>query len=929
MKKPVAHIISHTHWDREWYMPYEKHHVRLIALMDVLLDTLEQDKEFRSFHLDGQTIILEDYLQVRPERRERLGQLIRQGRIVIGPWYILQDEFLTSSEANVRNLLIGHEDAKAYGSVAKLGYFPDSFGNVGQAPQLLRQAGIQNAIFGRGVKPTGFNNAVSDSTAYESPFSEMRWRSPDGSEVLGILFANWYHNGMEIPVDEEKALAYWPDRLANVERYASTPQLLFMNGCDHQPVQTDLSAALETARKLYPDYDFKHSSFTEYIEAVEAAIDQPLAVVEGELRSQQTDGWNTLASTASARVYIKQANAKGQILLEKLAEPAAAFAAHLGRPYPSHLFTYAWKTLMQNHPHDSICGCSVDEVHAEMMTRFAKSHDVAEVLAQDSQRFITDHIDTSGFSNSSAVPFVVMNYASLKRSGVVSVELEVAKRSLADASPAEIHAELERIEIESGIVIDSDGRTVEAEIEDLGVQFNYTLPDDRFRQPYMARRLRVTMGVDKVPGLGYRVYAWQREPSLSLPVTPPATSAAQEQLPVDNEAYLSLASQERNPLENEFYLIHIARNGSLTLTDKETGEIYHDLCIYENVGDIGNEYVFKQDGGMQALTTRELDAEVSVLSRTAYATVVEIIHRWQIPVMADDLLQREVVTMVPISERRSQRSELTVPLVIRTLITIEQGVKALKITASFDNQAKDHRLRALFPSDIGSTVHYADSVFEIAQRPNEPGPQWLNPSNAQHQQVFAALDDAERGLAIAAIGLNEYEVLRDGRNTIAVTLLRSVGELGDWGVFPTPAAQCLGKHTVEFAIIPYASQTKRSEAATEAYAYQIPWVTVQTQIHHGNQPPVHSWLDWCGEHLALSSVKGTAEHAGIFFRWYNLSSDPTELSLFPGMGSTSDWHQSNILEERLHPLEPDADGILRIQVKPYEIVTLERQSTFS
>uniref|UniRef100_UPI0030B8F50F glycoside hydrolase family 38 N-terminal domain-containing protein n=1 Tax=Cohnella rhizosphaerae TaxID=1457232 RepID=UPI0030B8F50F len=169
MNKPVAHIVSHTHWDREWYMPYERHHVRLIELMDVLIDTLERDPDYRSFHLDGQTIILDDYLEVRPDMRERLTGLIREGRIAVGPWYVLQDEFLTSAEANVRNLLVGHRDAERYGPVAKIGYFPDSFGNMGQAPQLMRQAGIANAVFGRGVKPTGFNNAVSDSAAYESP----------------------------------------------------------------------------------------------------------------------------------------------------------------------------------------------------------------------------------------------------------------------------------------------------------------------------------------------------------------------------------------------------------------------------------------------------------------------------------------------------------------------------------------------------------------------------------------------------------------------------------------------------------------------------------------------------------------------------------------------------------------------------------------
>ena len=910
MSKKVAHVIPHTHWDREWYMPYEKHHARLIALMDTLLDTLERDDQFRSFHLDGQTIILEDYLQVRPENRERLTELIRQGKIAIGPWYVLQDEFLTSSEANVRNLLIGHKDAQAYGPVAKIGYFPDSFGNMGQAPQLLRQAGIGNAVFGRGVKPTGFNNSVADSAAYESPFSEMVWRAPDGSEVLGILFANWYHNGMEIPVGDEEARAYWPERFANVERFASTPQLLFMNGCDHQPVQTDLTAALDTARRLYPDYEFRISTFSEYVAAVEQSIDKPLTVVEGELRSQRTDGWGTLVNTASARVYVKQANVKGQALLEKIAEPSAAFSALLGREYPRPLLDYAWKTLMQNHPHDSICGCSVDEVHAEMMTRFAKSRHVAEALAQESGRFLAGRTDTSAFAGRSAVPFVVMNYAGRERSGAAVVELEIAKEPLGYDRSAEIYEELERLDIVGGVIVDERLQPVAADIEDLGVKFGYALPDDRFRQPYMARRIKVTLKAEQVPGMGHRAYAW---------------------LPASEGMRLPAAIPPADELGNEYFSIVVQSNGSLTLMDKETGAVYENLCVYENVGDIGNEYVFKQDGDNRILTTRDLTAETRIVSATAVATIVEIVHRWEIPAEADASLQSERAKIVPVSRRVAGRSERTVPLVIVTRVTIEQGSRALKITASFDNQAKDHRLRALLPSGIASDIHYVDSVFEIAERPNEPAAEWINPSNAQHQQAFVALDVEACGLAVANIGLNEYEILGDDRRTIAVTLLRAVGELGDWGVFPTPEAQCQGSQSVEFAIIPYGGRNDRCEAAAEAYAFQTPWTAEQTEVHAGDLPPVHGWLDWSGEQLALSAVKGGELPGQYVVRWYNLSGSATELVLRPDSGrpllgdngkSPTGWCFSNILEQPLHELEADSDGVVRLPVKPREIVTL-------
>src|SRR5699024_6161592 len=155
----------------------------------------------------------------------KVQQLIDNGKLEIGPWYILQDEFLTSGESNVRNLQYGRKDSLSWGRFEKLGYFRDSFGNIGQEPQLLQQAGIHYAAFGRGVKPTGFNNMVADSDDFESPYSEMIWRSPDGSSVVGILFSNWYCNGNEVPINQEDAKPYWEERLDAMENFASTSHL--------------------------------------------------------------------------------------------------------------------------------------------------------------------------------------------------------------------------------------------------------------------------------------------------------------------------------------------------------------------------------------------------------------------------------------------------------------------------------------------------------------------------------------------------------------------------------------------------------------------------------------------------------------------------------------------------------------------------------
>ncbi|MCK6073595.1 alpha-mannosidase [Paenibacillus silvae] len=903
----TAHLISHTHWDREWYMPYEHHHVLLVELMDKLLDTLDQDPEYRYFHLDGQTIIREDYLQVRPDQQERLDRYIREGRIQFGPWYVLQDEFLTSSEANLRNLLIGHRDAKPFGVISKTGYFPDSFGNMGQAPQILQQADIQNAIFGRGVKPTGFNNAVVDAEAYESPYSEMIWRSPDGSEVLGILFANWYCNGMEVPVDPEQAKVYWDKNLQDAEKFASTPHLLFMNGCDHQPIQTDLPAALRTASELYPDVKFIHSNFDDYIEAVSRHVPDNLATIEGELRSQHTDGWGTLVNTASARVYLKQLNQHGQTLLEKVAEPLAAMAHAAGvKSYPHHLLTHAWKMLMQNHPHDSICGCSVDEVHREMVTRFAKSRQLAEKLVSQTAQAIGESIDVqqSEAWGEDAVLFTVLNTAGWTRNGIIEQELSVDKAFFPEGpNPQALARTLEEAALPAYQIVDSEGNLYEAEIVDLGVHFGYELPKDRFRQPYMARKVKVTFRAKQVPALGYQTYG----------LVP-----AREQ---ESDSVHAVQAEE-NVMENQYLRVTVEDNGTVTLLDKRSGKEYVGLNAYENTGDIGNEYVYRQPEGEQAITTEHLKAELRLVQHSPYRAVIQSVLHWNIPAGADELFEQEKRYMVPFTERKAQRVQQTVPLKITTTYTLEAGCDLLKVRTDFDNQATDHRLRALFPSGLVTDSHYADSIFEVAKRPNAPAKEWVNPSNAQHQQAFVYVTDGSTGLMAANKGLNEYEILQTSSgSSIAVTLLRASSELGDWGVFETPEAQCQGPQSVEYAIIPFAGDAAKSGACASAYMYPIPWTTVQlgTLAHtyakeaqpvdgmNGEEvtlPPCKQWLDWNSERstLAFSTFKIAEETGDVIARWFNLTADRAELKVQTGFECTAAY-ESDVLERVKDTLE--------------------------
>ena len=231
--------------------------------------------------------------------------------------------------------------------------------------------------------------------------------------------------------------------MADVERYASTNHLLMMNGVDHQPVQRDITKAIALANELFPEYEFIHSNFDDYLKAVQEELPEDLGTVTGELTSQETDGWYTLANTSSARVYLKQWNTKVQRQLENIAEPLAAMAYEVTGDYPHDQFDYAWKTLLQNHPHDSICGCSVDEVHRGMMTRFENANDVGHFLADEATRQLTEAIDTSVFPEK-AHPFVLFNTSGYQKTEVVTVEVEIERLPFYTGKPEDLYHELKQ-----------------------------------------------------------------------------------------------------------------------------------------------------------------------------------------------------------------------------------------------------------------------------------------------------------------------------------------------------------------------------------------------------------------------------------------------------------------------------------------------------
>ena len=910
MMKTTVHIISHSHWDREWYQSFESHRMKLIELVDNILDKAENDPEFGGFFLDGQVIAIDDYLEIRPEKRAQVEKCIREGKLQTGPWYILQDEFLTSGEACVRNLQVGMQEAEQYGAVGNVGYFPDAFGNAGQMPQVLKQAGMDAVVFGRGVKPIGPNNEVTGGQ-YESTYSEMMWASPDGTKLPGILFANWYNNGVEIPVDEAEAKVYWDKKLADARKFAATHQLLMMNGCDHQPLQKNITEAIRVARKLYPDVEFIHSDFKTYVEAMEKEISENFSTVKGELTSQETDGRWTLANTASSWIGLKVDNRAGETALERKAEPAAAMADVMGKAYPEDQMIYSWKKLMQNHPHDSICGCSVDEVNEEMKTRFAKSRQVADAIYNESVEYLTNKVNTAALpGDGEKIPFVVWNTSGETKSQVVEKELHLFRDY--NLFVWDGYEAAEKVELPAMVLRDADGNVVPAKIADAGVAFGYDLPDDRFRQPYMAKKVLVTFEAE-VPALGYRTYYLE---------------TAEQAQDVD------VVSADENVLENDAVKVVVNADGSYNLLDKKTGRMYENLGFYEDTGDMGNEYIYIQDSGKQVISTKGMKAEISCVEKNAFRTVIKICHKMMVPSGMGEELQRQREMCIDPYTRVANRSSELVEMDVKTVLTLEKSAKGLRVATTICNQAKDHRVRVILPTGLDASMHMADSAFEVVRRNNRHNDTWTNPCGCERQQCFVAMEDVKGGLLVANRGLYEYEILEDQGNAVAVTLLRCVAEMGDWGYFPTPKAQQIGTFCLEFEVVPFAAG-ETGDAFREGYAFQEDLTVeqagleraflrkpgqVKPELVEGELPLEMSFLAFEGDGIHMTAFKKGQKKDDLFVRFVNNMEHEEVLSF-----KKEDWmkevYRSNVIEEKGDLMIPDKDGVYHVALREFEIAT--------
>jgi len=394
MTRRVA-IVPHTHWDREWYEPFQTFRLRLVRLLDTLIELLERDPSYGRFMLDGQMAVVDDYLEVRPEAEDRIRALAAAGRLTMGPWYILMDEFLVSGETIVRDLELGIRRGSAFGGVMEVGYLPDMFGHIAQMPQILHQAGFEHAVVWRGV-PSSI-----DRTGFW-------WEAPDGSTVRAEYLPTGYGNGSSIPDDAKALVRRIADHEQEIARFL-VGDLLLMNGTDHQEPQPWLGRVVTEANEIQGDFVLEVTTLAEYLDR---APTTDLPRWQGELRSGARA--NVLMGVASNRVDVKLAAARAERALERRAEPLAALFTSPAE-WPARLLDLAWREMVRNAAHDSVCACSVDDVVDAVLHRYAEARAIGDGVADQA-------LTALGRSLADAGTYVV-NPSSRRRGGLVELAL--------------------------------------------------------------------------------------------------------------------------------------------------------------------------------------------------------------------------------------------------------------------------------------------------------------------------------------------------------------------------------------------------------------------------------------------------------------------------------------------------------------------------
>ncbi|MBL8961611.1 MAG: hypothetical protein JNJ98_17250 [Gemmatimonadetes bacterium] len=872
-----VHLVPHTHWDREWYRTAEGFRVQLMPLVEAVLARRQP------FLLDGQAIVLEDYLDWAPADREALSAALRAGWLEAGPWYVLADNSIPGGEALVRNLALGREALGRLGAGAPpVLYCPDTFGHPEAAPTLAAGFGLPLAVVWRGFGGRGWPDGDA-----------ARWRNTAGDEVLlHHLPSSGYEFGSSLPTDPGEMAARWAllrDALAPRSR---SGHLLVLNGADHHALQEGFDTARAALVAAARPADVVMGGLRGFAEAqVACGATTQVPTVRGELRASPSYVW-TLGGTMGSRAHQKRANAQLERLLSQELEPWLALCAWRGEAVGVGALDGLWRLLLSSHPHDTLCGCSIDAVAAAMDDRHTRVEAGARALREQALG------RAAAITNDRPVglepPRLLLgNPVPRRRAGVVEaiVDLPLARVPIGfgAAAPAAARA-VPRWSVHRG------GRALP--MQRLSHERLVVRDEAPTRYPVtrLVERHRVLLWCEDIPAHGIT----------ALDVVERAGRADAPQPVRVREAILD--------------------NGLLTAWwDPQHGLCvsgawgeWRDLLGFESTGERGDLYTHSAIPG-----THEVGVARSVRVTARGPLRAELTVRLRVPIAS-----REVAH--PTGEMTRHR-RATTDLTVR--VQLDAGVPWLRLVIDGDSTAHDYRLRAVVRTGCGGASHYADAAFAPVQRSSHPplphaGDVERVAATAPLHRFVTCVDRAAGcGLTVYSDGLAEYEATPEGQ--VAITMLRAVGELsradlperpGHAG-YPAavPAAQQVGPFHATLAILPHGADHAGTHAAVESVAADVltPPVAVPMRM------PEATHLEGMrveGDGVRWLGTRPGATVGTLRVRLVNVTDRPRPVTLI--MAGVTAARRLRLDDTPLGALAV-AGGRVRCELPPYAVATIE------
>lgn len=847
MKRKI-HVIPHSHWDREWYFTTSRSKVYLMKDLGDVLNTLENDPEFKYFMVDAQGSLLDDYIKWRPQDKERISKLVNDGRLVIGPWYTQTDQLVISGESIVRNMYYGMKRCESFGKYMNVGYVPDSFGQSGNMPQIYRQFGIEDTLFWRGV---------SDDMVKHTDYN---WRGDDGSVVFTTQIPFGYYIGGNIPEEPEEKEEFWQKEcLEKAGGRSATRHIYFPNGFDQAPVRTNLPQLVKERNEKDPENEYVISCIEDYIKDVKSENPE-LEEVQGELVIAKH--MRIHKSIFSSRSDLKVMNTQIQNYVTNVMEPLLTISYNLGNEYPHEAVAEIWKLLFENAAHDSIGSCISDTANEDVYVRYKQARDIAVNLVELHSRLIATNV-----KNDADMTFTAINTLPQKRKDTVIVKTYVPGGKFA--------------------IIDEKGNDVDYTIIKSRDLTDYVLsqtimldPSRKFYVPDQVLEVTMAIKANDVPALGYVQYS------------------------IDTQKDSHKETADKKVLENKYYTIEVEENGSLTIVDKANNVTYKNQGILVENGDDGDSFNYSPPRKDMEVFSNESKCTVKISGSDIYDQA-EIHFDMVVPADLDERAEGKVSVTMLVDMTVALRKDSKV---IDFNVKVDNKGLSHRLCVLFDSQIVSafnyadqqfglikrpnyyEKEMKLYMESMNNKTEKKAGIQELANWANDQSTWQEPPISIEPTQSYVSLTDGKTGIAVIPQGVREYEVLDDSK--IRLTLFRTYGFMGKENliyrpgrasgerIIETPAAQLLKEMEFNFGFTSYAGDINDSDIDTLAKQYNTNLevytyaeflngrlIFSQREIE-GQNAKIHSLFETEGN-LVVSAVKKAEEDDGYIIRLYN------------------------------------------------------------